>query len=745
MFSIETQSRKLSTEVKTQIHSHLWSSLPFGKQVFMEKVYNIDIRVIEKQLKTDMFNMIKEIADEKVGLFERYKKEVIQFKKKKQNGEAVNRIPLKTFPLTPRIREKFQKVIHICEDLYDLIKPNNPNLTLKKHLDQFFQKFLILEVWEGWIKKETLWKWAKPLVRGQLKTPQNSPQKSDKTSCAPKPINKSLFVESNASKENILNPVQQSAQQTSAPTTQISNTPPQTAPLPAYTTPVSASSIRQTTQPPPAHTTPISFTPVRQTAQPTAIPNPSLRATPIRPTAQPLTVHNTPNPLIQTLPVPANTPAINSTPVQQSSEPTAAPTPAVSSANCVPNEISVKITSGNTGQQTVVKVIQSNVSPILKLRLNSNDNSLPSTSKRKSDQMNSPSTSLATEEPLAKKRRTETEVTQKLSINTSNGEQVCDQNVDKISPNSESKCRKSKRLTEKSEQTSDSPKTSRPDFEEHNRIIELLLIIIKILTNVYISGAFQRWICRKDVVKSPYLPQIGDRVVYLRPGHYEYIEWLKKKSLTSHLPNQMKSFKNPSNAKKESDHIFAIIKSIDFKSDPIHAIKLSLQLDQSSEAPEDKTVFEIEYSFLDNSEEISDFIILRQTYDMGLFMSGLIREGEPLMTIVNGFGWVKCTVISDSDFSKFFPTSLYKRFVVNLSDNSCRRLSPWDLSNISNPEIFEKHLYPPITSEDELGFYTSTPEDWPLFKCDEQTVEDIRQFACIGWTEGLCYAITLTL
>ncbi|PIK50835.1 putative bromodomain and WD repeat-containing protein 3-like [Apostichopus japonicus] len=147
------------------------------------------------------------------------------------------------------------------------------------------------------------------------------------------------------------------------------------------------------------------------------------------------------------------------------------------------------------------------------------------------------------------------------------------------------------------------------------------------------------WITDTIARKSPYVPQIGDEVMYFWQGHKAYVEAVKEQNLYS----------------------------IDRLRVPWKHLKLEKV---------NRRGFQIRYHDMPN---VVDFLVLAQHYDIARRRQW--KPGDTFRVVVRDRWWLG-VIESKKPFEKEHPNSLFRCYAARWDTGEADRMSPWDLEPV---------------------------------------------------------------
>ncbi|XP_032075095.1 bromodomain and WD repeat-containing protein 1 isoform X1 [Thamnophis elegans] len=179
------------------------------------------------------------------------------------------------------------------------------------------------------------------------------------------------------------------------------------------------------------------------------------------------------------------------------------------------------------------------------------------------------------------------------------------------------------------------------------------------------------WITNIRLRRSPFVPQMGDEVIYFRQGHEAYIEAVRKNNIYELNPQ-----KEPWRKMELRDQELVKIVGIRYEVGPptLCCLKLNL-MDHVTGQLQDKS-FSLKYH---DMPDVIDFLVLRQFYD-----EALQRNWQPydrFRSIIDDAWWFGI-VLSQEPYQPQYPDSPFQCYSVKWDNGETERLSPWDMEPI---------------------------------------------------------------
>nr|XP_045005740.1 bromodomain and WD repeat-containing protein 1 isoform X2 [Jaculus jaculus] len=220
------------------------------------------------------------------------------------------------------------------------------------------------------------------------------------------------------------------------------------------------------------------------------------------------------------------------------------------------------------------------------------------------------------------------------------------------------------------------------------------------------------WITDTTLRKSPFVPQMGDEVIYFRQGHEAYIEAVRRNNIYELNPN-----KEPWRKLVLRDQELVKIVGIRYEVGPptLCCLKLAF-IDPATGRLTDKS-FSIRYH---DMPDVIDFLVLRQFYDEARQRNW--QSCDRFRSIIDDAWWFG-TVLNQEPYQSQYPDSHFQCYIVRWDNTEIEKLSPWDMEpipdNVDPPEELGASIS--VTSEElEKLLYKPQDGEWGQRSRDEE-------------------------
>ncbi|XP_038078010.1 bromodomain and WD repeat-containing protein 3-like isoform X2 [Patiria miniata] len=233
------------------------------------------------------------------------------------------------------------------------------------------------------------------------------------------------------------------------------------------------------------------------------------------------------------------------------------------------------------------------------------------------------------------------------------------------------------------------------------------------------------WITDSSPRRCPYIPQMGDEVVYLRQGHECYFEAVKRLKLY-----KIELKKQPWYKRKLREQELVKVVGIKYQVGPPTLCGLKLAFIDPETRKQTGSSFSIKYH---DMSDVIDFLVLRQHYDISKARNW--KAGDRFRSMIDDAWWLG-TIVDQQPFQAESPDSFFQCYNVAWDNGETEKMSPWDLEPIDEdnlPDVTGGSV--PVTQDEALqALYTSDCAEWGE---RDPTAECERIIACIDQVMGL--------
>uniref|UniRef100_A0A670Y4M7 Bromodomain and WD repeat domain containing 3 n=1 Tax=Pseudonaja textilis TaxID=8673 RepID=A0A670Y4M7_PSETE len=226
------------------------------------------------------------------------------------------------------------------------------------------------------------------------------------------------------------------------------------------------------------------------------------------------------------------------------------------------------------------------------------------------------------------------------------------------------------------------------------------------------------WILDTIPRRSPFVPQMGDEIIYFRQGHEAYVRAIRKAKIYS-----VNIQKQPWNKMELREQEFVKIVGIKYEVGPPTLCCLKLAFLDPVSGKMTGESFSIKYH---DMPDVIDFLVLHQFYNEAKERNWQI--GDRFRSIIDDAWWFG-TVESQQPFQAEYPDSSFQCYSVHWDNNERENMSPWDMEPIPEGTAYPDEVGAgvPVTSE-ELASLLYKPQEgeWGSHSRDEECVRVLR-------------------
>ncbi|XP_005104695.1 bromodomain and WD repeat-containing protein 3 [Aplysia californica] len=212
------------------------------------------------------------------------------------------------------------------------------------------------------------------------------------------------------------------------------------------------------------------------------------------------------------------------------------------------------------------------------------------------------------------------------------------------------------------------------------------------------------WITTVIPRKAPFVPQMGDEVIYFRQGHEQYLQAVVRKDVYPvDLTRNQPWHKIPQLRAQE----LVKIVGIKWLLKPTRLCCLKLGFIDTNTGKLTGKSFTIKYH---DMPDVIDFLVLKQHYDISVERGW--KPGTKFRSMIDDQWWIG-VIRSQEPLDLDFPDSLYQCFNVHWDNGEYEKLSPWDMEPVDQkrkpsqvgggvdvtPEEYKQLLYVPKKTE----------------------------------------------
>uniref|UniRef100_A0A8C0NLA7 Bromo domain-containing protein n=1 Tax=Canis lupus familiaris TaxID=9615 RepID=A0A8C0NLA7_CANLF len=221
-----------------------------------------------------------------------------------------------------------------------------------------------------------------------------------------------------------------------------------------------------------------------------------------------------------------------------------------------------------------------------------------------------------------------------------------------------------------------------------------------------------QWILDTIPRRSPFVPQMGDELIYFRQGHEAYVRAVRKSKIYS-----LNLQKQPWNKMDLREQEFVKIVGIKYEVGPPTLCCLKLAFLDPISGKMTGESFSIKYH---DMPDVIDFLVLHQFYNEAKERNWQI--GDRFRSIIDDAWWFG-TVESQQPFQPEYPDSSFQCYSVHWDNNEREKMSPWDMEPIPEGTAFPDEVGAGVpVSQEELTALLYKPQEgeWGAHSRDEE-------------------------
>ncbi|KAK3098508.1 hypothetical protein FSP39_020204 [Pinctada imbricata] len=229
-----------------------------------------------------------------------------------------------------------------------------------------------------------------------------------------------------------------------------------------------------------------------------------------------------------------------------------------------------------------------------------------------------------------------------------------------------------------------------------------------------------------DVIprKSPYVPQMGDEVMYFRQGHLAYLQAVERHKVYEIDLHKNQPWHRNTNLREE-EHMKIV--GIKYENRPPRLCCLKLNYIDPATGKTTRSGFTLKYH---DMPDVIDFIVLKQIYDTAIRRKW--KPGARFRSIIDDSWWLG-SIVSQSPYGEEFPDSNFQCFFVHWDNGENERLSPWDMEPLDSSHLPNETGGGVAVTPEELKsvMYVPQPDEWQGLDRDSECERILRGFEAI--------------
>ncbi|XP_051961036.1 bromodomain and WD repeat-containing protein 3 isoform X2 [Xyrauchen texanus] len=239
--------------------------------------------------------------------------------------------------------------------------------------------------------------------------------------------------------------------------------------------------------------------------------------------------------------------------------------------------------------------------------------------------------------------------------------------------------------------------------------------------------------------RSPFVPQMGDELIYFCQGHQAYVRAVRRAKVYSINPQ-----KQPWNRLELRDQESVKVVGIKYEVGPPTLCCLKLAFLDPTSGKITNESFSLKYH---DMPDVIDFLVLQKFYNEAKKHNW--QTGQRFRSIIDDAWWFGL-VESQQPFQNEYPDSLFQCYAVRWDNGEREKMSPWDMEPIPEeaPVPEEVGDSVPVT-EDELQSLLYTPQEgeWGLHTRDvecERVIMAIDQLLTLDVAKAFSCPVDLS-
>uniref|UniRef100_A0A7N9APE7 Bromodomain and WD repeat domain containing 3 n=1 Tax=Mastacembelus armatus TaxID=205130 RepID=A0A7N9APE7_9TELE len=220
------------------------------------------------------------------------------------------------------------------------------------------------------------------------------------------------------------------------------------------------------------------------------------------------------------------------------------------------------------------------------------------------------------------------------------------------------------------------------------------------------------WIMETIPRRSPFVPQMGDELIYFKQGHQAYVRAVRRAKAYSVNPQ-----KQPWNRLNLRDQESVKVVGIKYEVGPPTLCCLKLAFLDPVSGKMTNESFSLKYH---DMPDVIDFLVLQQFYNEAKEHNW--QPGMRFRSIIDDAWWFG-TVEDQEPLQPEYPDSLFQCYAVKWDNGEQEKMSPWDMEPIPEEAALPEHVGDGVeVAEDELKALLYRPQEgeWGAHTRDEE-------------------------
>ncbi|MFT7802669.1 bromodomain and WD repeat-containing protein 3 isoform X4, partial [Arapaima gigas] len=246
------------------------------------------------------------------------------------------------------------------------------------------------------------------------------------------------------------------------------------------------------------------------------------------------------------------------------------------------------------------------------------------------------------------------------------------------------------------------------------------------------------WIMDTMPRRAPYVPQMGDELIYFQQGHQAYVKAVRRVRVYNINPQ-----KQPWNKLNLRDQEYVKVVGIKYEVGPPTLCCLKLAFLDPISGKMTGESFSIKYH---DMPDVVDFLVLQQFYSEAKERNW--QSGLRFRSIIDDAWWFG-SVEDQQPFQPEYPDSLFQCYSVRWDTGEKERVSPWDMEPIPDGASFPEELGNSVpVREEELKVLLYRPQEgeWGALTRDkdcERVIQGINDLLTLDMATRFCSPVDL--
>uniref|UniRef100_A0A665U6H7 Bromodomain and WD repeat domain containing 3 n=1 Tax=Echeneis naucrates TaxID=173247 RepID=A0A665U6H7_ECHNA len=246
------------------------------------------------------------------------------------------------------------------------------------------------------------------------------------------------------------------------------------------------------------------------------------------------------------------------------------------------------------------------------------------------------------------------------------------------------------------------------------------------------------WIMETIPHRSPFVPQMGDELIYFKQGHQAYVRAVRRAKAYSINPQ-----KQPWNRLNLRDQESVKVVGIKYEVGPPTLCCLKLAFLDPVSGKMTNESFSLKYH---DMPDVIDFLVLQQFYNEAKEHNW--QAGMRFRSIIDDAWWFG-SVEDQEPLQPEYPDSLFQCYAVKWDNGEREKMSPWDMEPIPEEAALPEHVGDGVeVAEEELKALLYKPQEgeWGAHTRDEdceRVIHGIEQLLTLDVAKAFASPVNL--